>query len=313
MITKPIQDVVVCPKTHAPLELRGDALLEPATGTTYSKTPEGYYCFVDDPNLEEVESTTEEYAEDQLSFWPRYYKEWLKPCMEVEPFTTLLEVGCGLGRGVSFFAQDGYEAYGLDIPCLSRFWKRIDNDPNHFVVGDGCRMPFPDNYFDRVFTLGTIEHIGTLVGHYTLGPDYWKARQAFADEIVRVTKPGGRILVTCPNKSCPVDIQHFPRDEATPPGKRVLAQKIYDWTGMTVHPTWGDYFLLSYTETEGIFRKAGATSFDALPLRGYFNYGRFSKPFLRPFKPFVKAWVDHLPEFIRRSPLNPYMLLLITK
>jgi SAM-dependent methyltransferase len=53
----------------------------------------------------------------------------------------------------------------------------------HLVEGD--RLPFPDATFDRVAVVDMLEHV----------PD----DEAFAAEVARVTKPGGRLVVNTPH------------------------------------------------------------------------------------------------------------------
>jgi ubiquinone/menaquinone biosynthesis C-methylase UbiE len=51
---------------------------------------------------------------------------------------------------------------------------------------DGMRLPFPDAVFDRVAVVDMLEHV----------PD----EQAFAAELYRITKPGGRLVVNTPHE-----------------------------------------------------------------------------------------------------------------
>lgn len=54
-----------------------------------------------------------------------------------------------------------------------------------FVCGDACRLPFADGAFDLVTMFDVLEHI----------PDH----AAAAAEAKRVLRPGGTLLVSCPN------------------------------------------------------------------------------------------------------------------
>ncbi len=63
-----------------------------------------------------------------------------------------------------------------------------------FVSGDGCRLPFPDQSFEIVFSNSVIEHVGA--------PDQ---QRRFADEVRRV---GKRYWVETPNRWFPVE-QHL--------------------------------------------------------------------------------------------------------
>jgi len=239
----------------------------------------------------------------------------LKPWVDRESAQRVLEVGCGMGLGIRFLRDDGIEAYGIDIPCLARFWARAGNDPAHFINCDGARMPFPDGYFDAVYTLGTIEHIGTKAGHYTLKDDYWDTRVAFAKEMLRVTKKTGRLLVTCPNKSFPIDIHHEPTDAATPPGKMKWRRHIFDTYGMTLHWPFGKYHLFSYSELKGLFCEFNqAASIEPLPLKDYFAFKRTgSLGMLRRLKNVITRYIETMPAALRKSPLNPFLVVEVRK
>ncbi|MFA6243057.1 MAG: methyltransferase domain-containing protein [Candidatus Hydrogenedentales bacterium] len=304
---------LVCPRTHRPLQARDGKLA--CEGATYSAGLDGYFDFTLEPVFYDMESTSEEYAAEQQASWRRFYDEFLKPWVQRENARRVLEVGCGMGMGIRFLAEDGIDSYGLDIPCLARFWARAGNDPRHFVNGDGACMPFPDGYFDAVYTLGTIEHIGTKVGHYTLADDYWETRRAFAREMLRVTKPGGRLLVTCPNKHFPIDIHHEPTDDATPPGTARLRRRIFDRFGMNVHKPFGKYHLFSFGELRRLFCTMNtAQSIEPLPLKHYFAFKRTgSLGLLRLLKSPIIAYIENMPAAIGRSFLNPFLVVEVRK
>ncbi|GMV92279.1 MAG: hypothetical protein AMXMBFR82_20570 [Candidatus Hydrogenedentota bacterium] len=314
-LTQALEGTLVCPRTHHPLVDRDGALFCPETGDTYSPNEEGYFDFTLDPAFYEMESTSEDYAEEQQASWRRFYDEFLKPWADRDDAKRILEVGCGVGMGIRYFAEEGYESYGLDIPCLSKFWKRIGNDPRHFILGDGAAMPFPDDYFDAVYTLGTIEHIGTKVGHYTLADNYQETRIAFAREMLRVTKPGGRLLVTCPNKSFPIDIHHEPTDDATPEGSMRFRRYVFDRFGMTLHKPFGKYHLFSFGELRRLFCvDNNASAAEALPLKHYFAFKRTgSLGLLRLFKGAIVSYVENMPAVLRRSCFNPFLVVEIRK
>ena len=89
----------------------------------------------------------------------------------------LLDVGCGSKPYHSLFAVDAY--VGLDIDSeLTR--KRGIAD----YLYDGNAFPFADASFDSVLCNQVLEHV--------FNPD------EFLGEIVRVLKPGGKLLLTVP-------------------------------------------------------------------------------------------------------------------
>lgn len=90
-------------------------------------------------------------------------------------------------------AEQGAKVYGLDIADYlvknaSRQFKKAGFSAT-FTVCDIRNILFPDNSFDFVYSMGTIEHID----------DYNLAIR----EIYRVLKPGGKAIVGVPNKLDP--------------------------------------------------------------------------------------------------------------
>jgi SAM-dependent methyltransferase len=251
----------------------------------------------------------EDYVADQEHAGFRQFQDYFLPLLTSETVGTVLDVGCGMGQGIRQLALSGSEAYGVDLPCYSPFWARAGLDSKHFMCADACNLPFCDSFFDVVYSLGVIEHIGTVLGHCTLRGDYWEKRKAYARELLRVTREGGRIIIACPNKTFPVDVQHGPTDALS--AKAPLRNFICRKTGLNFHKTWGTHHLLSYAETRQLFRSG--RSFKALPLEGYFGFGKFKKGLLKPFASLAKWYVNNLPEALRASPLNPYLLVEIRK
>lgn len=56
-----------------------------------------------------------------------------------------------------------------------------------YIKGDATNMNFKDNYFQRVFCFGTLEHI--------------ENRTQFFKEVIRVTRPGGKIFILVPYRN----------------------------------------------------------------------------------------------------------------
>lgn len=112
----------------------------------------------------------------------------------------ILEAGCGTGRLCCLLARDFPDSrvIGMDISPNSL---RISNNLKEylqvqnvsFILGNLFQMPFPDNYFDVVFNDGVIEHFSLKEK-----PNYKDALR----EMIRVTKPKGKIIVDVPNWNC---------------------------------------------------------------------------------------------------------------
>ena len=74
----------------------------------------------------------------------------------------VLDAGCGNGRFTNQAAQTGVEVIGIDLGMgvLSAF-EHTRSLPNcHIVRGDLFRLPFADCTFDRIFTIGVLQHTG---------------------------------------------------------------------------------------------------------------------------------------------------------
>lgn len=100
-------------------------------------------------------------------------------------------------------AEDRYlsELLSLNIPQLFGVDMVPKSSPGIIsVIGDIRSTSFPDNFFDLVFCISTIEHIGRDNSVYHIpyvGVDHegdFKALQ----EIYRIVKPCGRVVVTVP-------------------------------------------------------------------------------------------------------------------
>lgn len=98
---------------------------------------------------------------------------------------TLLDAGCGTGWFSKRACEKGAKVVSMDLGegLLAQVAKKCDSER---VVGSILEIPFPDNSFDYVVSSEVIEHT----------PDPKKAIQ----ELYRVLKPGGVMVLTTPNK-----------------------------------------------------------------------------------------------------------------
>lgn len=306
---------IVCPNCKGNLAEAPSGLVCKQCDYVFPRNSYGYFELLVPGTGQISRGPSETYATIQESSGVLRYEKYLKPILSSEPCRTLLDVGCGLGKGVSSMLKDGYEAYGIDLPILSKFWSQVSNDTNHFFCCDATHLPFRNDFFDAVWSSGVIEHIGTAGDLFTLSGDYQELRRAYAREILRVTKPGGRIIIDCPNKSFPIDLCHgLIADSSGRSALNRLRSFIFRATRMNIHPVAGKYYLLSYRETKRLFcNEEGARFFEPLPLRGYFAFAVFRSGFLKPFGKLAKIYVEQLPRIFRGTPLNPWMSVLIRK
>jgi SAM-dependent methyltransferase len=92
----------------------------------------------------------------------------------------VLDVGCGQSPYRFLLNPDATRYVGIDIPDAGKF----DYDNPDKVPFDGRHIPFPDGHFDAVLCTEVLEHVADF--------------QTLADEIHRVMKDGGELLVTVP-------------------------------------------------------------------------------------------------------------------
>jgi SAM-dependent methyltransferase len=112
------------------------------------------------------------------------------------PGQRLLDIGCGSGRHTcEAYRLQGVVAVGADlnIADLKQARERLEFHDRLGEHGGGCwylstadvrRLPFPDAHFHAVICSEVMEHI----------PEHHRA----ADELVRVLKPGGHLVVSVP-------------------------------------------------------------------------------------------------------------------
>jgi SAM-dependent methyltransferase len=101
----------------------------------------------------------------------------------------ILDVGCGIGTYVRRFRQFSADVHGLEIEPERVAEASIDL-PN-IIQGVGEALPWPDDHFDLVFSNEVIEHVDD--------------DRRTAQEMVRVTRPGGSIVVFAPNRLYPFE------------------------------------------------------------------------------------------------------------
>jgi SAM-dependent methyltransferase len=120
----------------------------------------------------------------------------------------VLDVACGAGFGLEMLVQAGARAIGVDYDAASLSEVRRAQAPSRLVRGDAMCLPLKDASVDLVVSFETIEHV----------PD----AGALVAEIRRVLKPGGRLVLSTPNRafgpparhtSNPFHIREFTADE----------------------------------------------------------------------------------------------------
>jgi len=93
----------------------------------------------------------------------------------------VLDVGCYDGYWLS--TQKAKNKYALDLN-INKLFSNI-----HYIKASALNIPFNSNYFDQVFAFDVLEHVKA------------GKEQKFLDELIRVCKEGGEIILSTPSKS----------------------------------------------------------------------------------------------------------------
>ena len=102
----------------------------------------------------------------------------------------ILDAACGTGYGSKILAEKATHVYGLDLsPEAVEYAKANYNGENiTYQVGSIAELPFADGLFDVVVSFETIEHVDQTI------------QKLFLQEIKRVLKPDGLLIMSTPNK-----------------------------------------------------------------------------------------------------------------
>lgn len=220
----------------------------------------------------------------------------------------VLDCGCGGGASVTFLADAGFEAVGIDIAQFRREqWKERARLPGGtFVQADAVNLPFVNESFDIVLSSGMLEHIGVAEVYapkYRATPvaDQAERRRNFLAECLRVLRPRGVLYVDHPNGSFPVDFWH---------------------SDYRSRPRWhwpGEKFLPSFMEVWRLAKSVYPNCIvQPISPAGRFTFRRsqrrwYGQLFTAPMELFFRL-LRHRP-FARLagSPMNPYLVIRIAR
>ena len=146
----------------------------------------------------------------------RYIEEMIND-LNLPKGARILDVGCGPGELVLTLLQRGYDAVGIDISqgMIEIAEKTIRNagfgDYSGVSVGDIEKLTFEPGAFDVVVASGVIE--------------YQKDDRAALEQMTRVLKPGGYLIVNVTNRYSFVTISEnaYKRVKTIAPVRRVLS------------------------------------------------------------------------------------------
>lgn len=107
--------------------------------------------------------------------------------------------GCGIGMYVKQLADLGYNTVGLDVD-FDRVLQGAAMGVQQLHLAAAERLPYADATFDAVLSHEVIEHVAD--------------DRIAAQEMLRVLRPGGRVILFCPNRLYPFETHgHYWRGE----------------------------------------------------------------------------------------------------
>ncbi len=144
----------------------------------------------------------------------------------------VLEVGCGEGRGISLLMDKVKSFTALDKIDEALRKLRVQYPDGKFITGNFPPFSIPSDAFDFVICFQVIEHI--------------RDDKFFLKEMHRVLKPGGRALITTPNR--PLSLTRNPWHEREYTGHELLMLVQSIFQEATMKGITGNEKVMSYHE-----------------------------------------------------------------
>jgi SAM-dependent methyltransferase len=115
----------------------------------------------------------------------------LAELFKAQAVSRILDLGCGVGRNMIYFAERGFEMYGLDFSpyAIERAKQRLEEAKLRAdlqIGGMAEQLPYPDGFFDAVLSVRALHHADVATIQNIVG------------EVHRVTRHGGYVYVQVP-------------------------------------------------------------------------------------------------------------------
>ena len=109
--------------------------------------------------------------------WPS-----VKQFLETIPkYSIVADIGCGNGKNMTYLNND-HIFIGTDFSI--ELLKICKEKQLETVAANNCNLPYKDNSFDSAISIAVIHHLSTS-----------ELRQLAINEIIRITKPNGLIMI----------------------------------------------------------------------------------------------------------------------
>jgi 2-polyprenyl-3-methyl-5-hydroxy-6-metoxy-1,4-benzoquinol methylase len=105
----------------------------------------------------------------------------------------ILDLGCGSGRHIIYFAKNGFNVYGIDIADeglkITNSWSEKEKVKVNLKTGSIYKkLPYSRDFFDAVISIQVVHH------------NRIKNVRKTIREVERVLKPSGLIFITVPKQ-----------------------------------------------------------------------------------------------------------------
>ena len=146
-------------------------------------------------------------SEQLFDSWPEKYRRWFETplgrliknyelrwvleYLQPRQGESILDAGCGSGIFTQPLLDAGARVTGLDLSTPMLKWARghLPGDDFSCLVSDMRALPFNDGQFDKTVSITALEFI--------------EDAQSAIDELFRVTRPGGFVVVATLNRISP--------------------------------------------------------------------------------------------------------------
>jgi uncharacterized protein (TIRG00374 family) len=130
-------------------------------------------------------------------YFQRRKTEVIKNSLEMQRHDVIIDIGCGSGVQLKEIEKNGYaQAIGIDVNLDAiRFAKGRSLPNTEFILADAQYLPIRTSSVDKIISAEIIEHL--------------KAPQLLVNEISRVLKYEGIVVITTPNDKSVWGIYEF--------------------------------------------------------------------------------------------------------